>query len=430
MSLDPQAIQLNDTIGNANQSVSKLLSPRGKSIYFPKLGILSQAAAAKGKKINATIGIALEENGQPMALDSITELSPLDRKQLFPYAPSQGNPDLRKIWKEKMAEKNPGLKDAPISMPVVTNALTHGIGIAGYMFCGEGDEILVPDFYWENYDLTLELAYGCSLKTFNTFNEQGGFDIAALEKALNAGSIGKKVLLLNFPNNPTGYTPTNEEAAKISEVVLAAAQKGNQIAVIIDDAYFGLVFEEGIYTQSIFAELAQLHENVLAIKIDGATKEDYVWGFRVGFITYGIKNGSAELYQALEAKTSGAIRGTISNSPAPSQAMLLKAYQSASYQKEKEEKYQVLQNRYNKIKSILSAHPEYAEEFSPLPFNSGYFMCVQMKKDAEAIRQKLLAEYDTGLIAMGEVIRVAFSSTPSDKLEELFANLYSASKAL
>ncbi|MBI2117570.1 aminotransferase class I/II-fold pyridoxal phosphate-dependent enzyme, partial [Candidatus Peregrinibacteria bacterium] len=51
----------------------------------------------------------------------------------------------------------------------------------------------------------------------------------------------KKVLLLNFPNNPTGYSPRREEAAMICDVIRACAEGGNAIVVIIDDAYFGLV---------------------------------------------------------------------------------------------------------------------------------------------------------------------------------------------
>ena len=38
------------------------------------------------------------------------------------------------------------------------------------------------------------------------------------------------------------------------------------------------LYEEGIEKESLFTYLCDLHENVLAIKIDGATKEDYVWG--------------------------------------------------------------------------------------------------------------------------------------------------------
>jgi aspartate/methionine/tyrosine aminotransferase len=254
-----------------------------------------------------------------------------------------------------------------------------------------------------------------------------GFNIAALSEAINATPIGKKILLLNFPNNPTGYSLTKSEAVQMKQALLAAAEAGNKLVVMTDDAYFGLAYQDDIYEQSIFAELADLHENLLAIKIDGISKEDYAWGFRVGFITYGTKGGTPELYSALEAKTGGAIRGNISNAPAISQALLLKAYNHPDYATQKQEKFNTLKARYQKVCQILGEHPEYADAFTALPFNSGYFMCVRLKDaEPEAVRQVLLQDFSTGVIAMSGLIRLAFSSTPIDQLAELFGNLYQA----
>ena len=70
--------------------------------------------------------------------------------------------------------------------------------------------------------------------------------------------------------------------------VRSAAQRGLKLVVLVDDAYFGLVYEAGVMRESLFALLCGLHPNLLAVKLDGPTKEDYVWGFRVGFLTYGI----------------------------------------------------------------------------------------------------------------------------------------------
>ena len=107
---------------------------------------------------------------------------------------------------------------------------------------------------------------------------------AAFAAALEGGS-SRKTVLLNFPNNPTGYTVTDAEAKEICETLKASAEKGNDIVVLLDDAYFGLIYEQGIYSESLFGLLANAHENLLAVKLDGPTKEDYVWGFRVGFMT-------------------------------------------------------------------------------------------------------------------------------------------------
>lgn len=428
MSFDPQAQQLNDAITATHPQVLDMLSARGKAIYFPKLGVLAQSAEAQGKDINATIGIALEEDGSPLVLPSLADAIKLPKGNAFTYAPSPGRPDLRKLWKEMIVKKSPSLAGKAISTPVVTTALTHGISMAAYLFCDPQDTVFIPSLYWENYDLAVTLATGAKLETFNTFTPAGGFDVAALKAKLDAAPRGgKKIVSLNFPNNPSGYTPTVGEAAELVKVLTDAAAAGDKVVVWLDDAYFGLVFEQGVYEESVFAPLADAHENLLAVKIDGATKEDYVWGFRVGFLTYGIKGGTPALYEALEAKTGGAIRGNISNSSHPAQSLLLAAWSSPAYAEEKRRAYDLLKSRYDKVRAILAAHPEYAEAFVPLPFNSGYFMCVRpVKADAEALRKKLLSDYSTGTVNFGGILRVAFSATPTDKLEQLFANVYAA----
>lgn len=430
MSLDPQARQLNDAIAQTHPQVLEMLSERGKAIYFPKLGVLSQSAEAQGKEINATIGIALEEDGSPLVLPSLANALNVPKANAFTYAPSPGRPDLRKLWKEMIVRKSPSLSGKAISTPVVTSALTHGISMAAYLFCDPQDTVLIPNLYWENYDLAVTLATGARLETFNTFTPEGGFDVGALRTKLASGK-GKKIVSLNFPNNPSGYTPTVPEVKELVALLTETAAAGNKVVVLLDDAYFGLVFEPGVYEESVFAPLADAHENLLAVKIDGATKEDYVWGFRVGFLTYGIKGGTPALYEALEAKTGGAIRGNISNSSHPAQSLLLAAWSSPAYAAEKKRAYDLLKQRYDKVRAILKAHPEYAEAFVALPFNSGYFMCIRpVKADAEALRKKLLAGYSTGTVNFGGILRIAFSATPTEKLEKLFENVYKAAVAL
>lgn len=425
MALNPQAEELNKII-KENSAIYELLSEKGKAIFFPKKGILGQTAEAKGKKINATIGAAIEDDGTPMRLQSIAKNISLEPKDVFPYAPSYGKPELRKQWQEMIKKKNPSLK-AEISLPVVTNALTHGLSMAGYMFVNPGDKIITTDKFWGNFKLTFENAYDAKLETFNTFKDNG-FDSESFKKKLEEEK-GKLIILLNFPNNPTGYTITEKEAEEIIEIIKQSAEKGNKIAVIIDDAYFGLVYKEGIYKESFFSKLADLHESILAIKIDGATKEDYVWGLRVGFITYGFKGGNNEVYAALEDKTAGAIRGCISNASHLSQSLVLNAFNSENYDKEKKEKYDLLKSRFEKVVEVLK-DKKFFEVFTPYPFNSGYFMCVELKEgiDAEKVRQTLLEKYDTGVIAIKNMLRIAFSSVAEKDIKKLFENIYKACK--
>ncbi len=426
---NPLAEELNKELHAGAPQVLDMLSERGKAIYFPFKGILGQTAEAKDSKINATIGTAFEDDGSALTLECIEDLVNIPSDS-FLYAPSFGMPKLREEWSKLMVVKNPGLKGKTFSLPVVTAALTHGLSIAGYLFIDPGDPIIIPDLYWDNYDLVYNESYGGKFVFYNTF-VNGRYDIDAFGRALNSGGTGKKMVLLNFPNNPTGYTVTEAESRALAAEMLKAAEAGNKVVVVLDDAYFGLVYEEGIALESLFSQLVDLHPNVLGVKLDGATKEDYVWGFRVGFITFGFRGASAAHLKVLENKAAGTVRGSISNAPRVSQAVLLKAYTDPQYPAQKKQKYEILAGRVRRIRETIKAHPEYAESFEVMPFNSGYFMCVKpIGVDPETLRKELIANYSTGVIVLSGLIRLAFSAVPTDLIEALFANLHSAIQKL
>ncbi len=414
------AQQLNETLGAA----AAFLSPAGERMYFPYGGILGQGAEARTCDINATIGMAFEEDGSPLVMDCFRTGLNLDKKA-FLYAGSFGLPKLREQWREMELEKNPSLKGKTFSTPVVTNALTHGLRIAAELFADAGDSVVVPDLYWDNYALVFEEAVGAKLTLFNTFRD-GRFDAAAMKAALLAEGE-KKLLLLNFPNNPTGYTATVGDAADIVAAVKAAADAGKKIVVVLDDAYFGLVYEQGVHEESLFAEFADLSENVLAVKLDGTTKEDYVWGLRVGFMTFAFKGATADQLKALEAKVAGNVRSCISNVSSIGQHLAIRAFADLDYAQQKRDKYAVLKKRYHEIRAILKLHPEYAEAFEVMPFNSGYFMCVKPKGvDAETVRKHLIEKYSVGTIVLSGLIRLAFSTIPTHKLADLFRHVAEA----
>ncbi|UOF92241.1 aminotransferase class I/II-fold pyridoxal phosphate-dependent enzyme [Fodinisporobacter ferrooxydans] len=428
---NPLAQELNGMLEKSNSHVFEMLSELGKSMYFPK-GILSQGAEAnqKAHKFNATVGIATE-HGSPMYLGVIQEnLSAYEPKDLYPYAPPAGKPALRKVWKEKMLQENPSLAGKSFGLPIVTNALTHGLSIVADLFADAGDVLIVPDKFWGNYSLTFNIRRGSKTVVYPLFTEQNTFNAKALEDAiLSCKDSGKAIVLLNFPNNPTGYTPSAAEGEEIVAAVKRGAEAGIDVVVITDDAYFGLFFEEHSLKESLFGSFVGLHPRVLPIKIDGATKEEYVWGFRVGFITYGVED--AEAQAALEKKTMGIIRGTISNCSHPAQTMILKALEAPAFDKQKEEKYQTMKARANRVKDILDSG-KYDDAFVYYPFNSGYFMCLQLKTvDAEALRLHLLDQYGVGTISLGKTdLRIAFSCVELGDIDELFELIYKGVKDL
>jgi phosphoenolpyruvate carboxykinase (GTP) len=431
----PLAQELNAVIEKENPVVYGMLSSLGKRLFFPK-GILAQSAEAKekAKQFDATIGIAYE-NGKPMYLPSVMEhfaqLTPADA---LPYAPATGRPDLRKAWKDGLLAKNPGLAGKSLSTPIVTSGVTHALSLVGDLFVDKDDLILVPDKFWENYELLFGVRQLAQMALYPFFTAAGGFNVEGVRQAL-ATRVGKKtILILNFPNNPTGYCITTAEADALAQILREAAEAGCNLVVVSDDAYFGLVYADGVLTESFFTRVADLHERILAIKVDGPTKEDYVWGFRVGMLTMSAKatfNVEA-LYGALEKKFAGAIRSAISNCSHPSQSILAKALASDGFAAECAEKRDILAARALKVQEVLAANPGYADLWDAYPFNAGYFMCVRLKGiDAEKYRKHLLEAYGVGVIADGKHdIRVAFSAVEADQIPALYAALAQAARDL
>jgi aspartate/methionine/tyrosine aminotransferase len=428
--MNPLAQELNEIIRDAQPHVLDMLSRVGKQLFFPK-GILSQSAEAKEKahRFNATIGMATEKGRTmhlPSVMSSICEFQP---EEALTYAPSFGVPELRAAWKEAMVRKNPSLAGMELSLPVVTSAITHGLSVTADMWVDPGDVIVLPDKMWGNYNLIFGVRKGARIANYPLFSEQGGFNVDALRACVREESAGREkiIVLLNFPNNPTGYSPTPAEADAVADVLLETAAAGTNVVAVTDDSYFGLFYQDNVLKESVFTRLAGRDPRLMAVKLDGATKEDYVWGLRVGFVTYGalVEREAPAFYNALERKTAGAVRGSISNASRLSQAVLLGALGSRSYEEEKAGKVRIMRERAEEVKRVLG-DPRYERAWEPYPFNSGYFMCLGLKTvEAEPLRMHLLERYGVGLISLGKTdLRVAFSCLEKEDVQELFDTVY------
>jgi aspartate/methionine/tyrosine aminotransferase len=437
--VNPLAVELNARLERAAPEVLAMLSPFGRRLYFPK-GIISQGQEAKARahRLNATIGIATER-GAPMHLASIdrhlADVAPADA---YDYAPTAGRPSLRERWREKLLEENPSLRGKRFGLPVATAAITHGLALAADLFVAEGDAILVPDQLWGNYRLLYEVRYGGKIVTFPFYAADGsGFDVAGFERALAEQSREREKLLvlLNFPNNPTGYMPRPDEGLGIARALAAQAARGTRIVLLLDDAYFGLFYHLGAasMTESLFGLTTGAHPNLLSVKLDGATKELFVWGLRCGFLTIGPGRAETadEVCQVLDAKLRGAIRGGVSNIPMLSQALVEKALTASSIADERKEKCEILRARAARVHEVANA-PRFAESWRVYPFNSGYFMCVRVAGvDAEKLRVHLLDRYGVGLVATSPTdLRIAFSCVEQEEIEPLFETLHRAVQEL
>ena len=428
--INPLAKELNDTL--AGSVVDALMSDMGRRLYFPN-GIISQGgeAAKDAHFANGTIGMAVAQ-GTPIELDSYKKNMPsLTQRETVAYAKTAGNPDLRALWKEKIIEKNPSLKNKQFSLPILVPGLTAVLSYVSDLFVDVDKPLLAADPCWDNYELIAAARRGAEFHQFKCF-ENGKFNIADLEAKMKADAekYGSVRVILNFPQNPSGYSPTVSEAKEIVRIVREIAESGKKVLVLSDDAYFGLNYEDDIEPQSLFAYMADLHENVLAIKADGPTKEDFAWGFRAGFVTFASKGLSDAQYTALVTKFMSAIRSSVSCSSTPSQSLVMHALKDEAHNKQKIECRNMLKRRYDLVRKFVNTHT--SKVLEPLPFNSGYFMSFHVNTGkAEEIRKALLKNEGIGIIQIDpHTLRVAFSSIDEDKIDSVYTSIYNVADAL
>ena len=96
------------------------------------------------------------------------------------------------------------------------------------------------------------------------------------------------------------------------------------------------LFSDG---ETVLSAYQRTSVNSVTVKLDGATKELFVWGLRCGFLTFapGRSEGAEAATAALDAKVRGAIRGAVSNSPQLSQTLVEQALVSSSIAEERQQ---------------------------------------------------------------------------------------------
>ena len=400
-------------------------SKLGENIILPQdVLIQSKETSAVVGAINATIGIATA-NKKAMSLPSINKvITEISNSEYLPYSPTPGLPKMRELWKEKILADNPTINKDYLSLPMVTTGITQGIDIAANLFSEKEDALLLPNLFWQNYAQIYTIKLGNNIYKYKQFDENNNFSIENFKSALYSIKEDKISLILNFPNNPTGYTPSDDELTKLVEVIniFAKEHPSKQLIIVSDDAYFGLFFEENHKTPTLSAtyKLAE-NSNCLIVKLDGITKEFYSWGLRVGFITYYTKDDT--LRKTLLEKTQGFLRSTTSSPSNLSQQIALRLLENKQALLEKEENDSIIQDRYNELKLAISKE-NLATLVTILPFNSGYFFTIKLPTtiNAHEFRLKFLNEYKYGVYSMdNEHIRIAFSCLDKELIPELIS---------
>lgn len=154
---------------------------------------------------------------------------------------------------------------------LVTVGSSEGIDLAIRMLIDPGDEIVLTDPGYVAYESAVKVANGKIIK----LPLDGSHDFKVTPEALEAVLTPKtKVLLLNYPNNPTGANMSHEDLAKLVPII-----KDHELIVISDEIYSELSYDEPYCSLASFDDIKQQ-----VITINGFSKAFAMTGWRLGYI--------------------------------------------------------------------------------------------------------------------------------------------------
>jgi aminotransferase len=196
------------------------------------------------------------------------------------YTSNLGLPKLRDAISGSI-EKHFNIKYDPKNQILITVGVSEALDIALRAIINPGDEIIYHEPCYVSYAPSISLAYGVPVAVSCKAENNFAVTAEAIEKVITPRS---KVLVLNFPTNPTGGTMTRTDLLKIAEVVLR-----HNLLVITDEIYSELTFE-GEHTS--IASLPGMRERT--IFLHGFSKAYAMTGFRIGYAC-----GPVELIEAM-----------------------------------------------------------------------------------------------------------------------------------
>ena len=154
---------------------------------------------------------------------------------------------------------------------LVTIGASEAIDLALRALVSDGDEVLIPDPSYVSYAPGVVFAGGVPVPVRTVQEEDFRLRADALENAITARS---KVLILPYPNNPTGAIMEMGDLEAIAEVI-----RRHDLLVISDEIYSELVYDN--HTHISFASIVDMYPRT--ITINGFSKSFAMTGWRVGY---------------------------------------------------------------------------------------------------------------------------------------------------
>lgn len=185
------------------------------------------------------------------------------------YAPSKGLDDPLEAW--SIYYKKVGIQFHPQDI-VITSGGSEGIIFALEAVCDPGDEVIVFEPFYTNYNSFADLT-NVQLKPV-TLDIKTGFHLpseSAIKKVI--GKRTRAILICN-PSNPTGTIFSKQELARLVRI---ARQHG--LFILSDEVYREFAFQSKHYSIMDFPEIRQQ-----AVMLDSASKRFNVCGARIGVV--------------------------------------------------------------------------------------------------------------------------------------------------
>ena len=186
------------------------------------------------------------------------------------YGPSRGFPDLRQAIASKLL-RDEGVTYDPASEILVTHGGIHAYYTALQSILNPGEDVLIPDPSWATHSNMAIMLRGNVIRV--PAPAENGFIpfFEAWEKALTPQT---RVLVLNYPSNPTGAYPTREYLQKMQGFANA-----HDLWIISDEVYGSLYYGE---PPTCAAALQGAKERTLVV--NSLSKSYAMTGWRVGFL--------------------------------------------------------------------------------------------------------------------------------------------------
>ena len=189
------------------------------------------------------------------------------------YAPMTGIPALREAIAKKTLRLQGRSVDADTEITVCTGA-TEGLFSAIQAVVHAGDEVIVIDPAYDSYEPAIRLAGGITRHVPLKIAENGhdfGLDWQRLEDAI---SIGTRLIILNFPHNPTGAILSAADLDRLAELL-----RSTDTLLLSDEVYEHIVFDGEPHRSLLGHE--ELWERTLVISSFGKTF--HATGWKLGY---------------------------------------------------------------------------------------------------------------------------------------------------